>query len=149
MIAATAAGITGSIVAGIFTFGIGTAVGLAVTGAAVAGTATVGAVTTGTTIAATVLIAKNYSDAAKTFRRIESRFNNLERATNHFTDSLHTLKRGVDNFERDLETLVQQTNKELIIICIEHLQQRGTELHQSLYSCRNDVMNMKKKMDNI
>ena len=84
MIVATAAGVTGSIVAGIFTFGIGTAVGLAVTGAAVAGTATVGAVATGTTIAATVVIAKNYSDAAKTFRRIESRFNNLERATNHF-----------------------------------------------------------------
>ena len=148
LIAMTAAGVTGSIVAGIFTFGIGTAVGLAVTGAAVAGTATAGAIATGTTII-TVVIAKNYSDAAKTFRGIGYRLNDLERATNGFIDGLHTLKRGVDNFERALEILMRQKNKELIIICIERLQQKGTELHQSLYSCRNDVKNTKKKMDDI
>ena len=99
LIAIMAAGVVaGSIVAGIFTFGIGTVVGLATGAAAVyiAGTATA------EKLASEATAAKN-SDAAKTFRRIGSRLNNLERATDSFTDSLHTLIRDVDNFERALE----------------------------------------------
>ena len=70
-----ATGVATSIVAGIFTFGIGTVVGLAVTGATVAGTATAGVVAAG----ATVLLAEHYSEVAKTFRKIGSRFRDLDK----------------------------------------------------------------------
>ena len=114
MIAATAIGITGSIVAGIFTFGIGTAVGLAVTGAAVAGTATAGAVATGTTIAATVVIAEDYSDAAKTFRRLGRHFPELREATDIANKKIQDLKIAVDNhFANAISTLEIMVKKEV------------------------------------
>ena len=66
-----AAGVTASLVAGFFTFGIGTIVGLAITGAAVG---TVGLVTTGTAGVTTYLVARNFEKLEKTFRDLSNEF---------------------------------------------------------------------------
>ena len=75
-----AVGVGASLVAGAFTFGIGTVVGLAITGAAVG---TIGVVTAGTAGVTTFRVSSNFEKLEKTFRDLSSEF---EKVTKDISD---------------------------------------------------------------
>ena len=80
--------ITAAGVVMIFTSGLGTPVMVATASAGTAGCA--GAAT------ATLYIANQYSDAAKTFRRLENQFNCLHKATSHLVDGIYDVVEKFD-----------------------------------------------------
>ena len=63
-------GVTLSIVAGMFTFGVGTVVGLAVTSVAAAGTVAAGAGAVGVASVGSHLLARNFDKIQQTFQSI-------------------------------------------------------------------------------
>jgi hypothetical protein len=99
---ATAAGVGISVVAGVFTFGIGTAVGLAITGGVV-GTLGVAAGTAGAI--ATGIAASKYAGLIKSLGVLKSNFSEVEKVFNRQLSKFNTLKVAVDNFARAVKDL--------------------------------------------
>ena len=97
-----AVGVTASAIAGIFTFGIGTAVGLAITGATVAGaTGAVGA----TTAVVTAITADHYDKLAQGFRRSARAVANIQTDASSLSDHINKLKGNVDEIGEMVDDL--------------------------------------------
>ena len=88
-----AAGVTASVIAGLFTFGIGTAVGLAVTGAAVAGTTAAAGATAAVVTAKT---ADHYDKLAQGFKRSAEAVAKIQTHASALSNHITTLKDNVD-----------------------------------------------------
>ena len=121
-----ATGITLSIVAGVFTFGVGTIVGLSLTAA---GTAIAAVVIGGGTVAGTHFAARHLRKISKHFREIETAFNSLSGNTSNLSNNVGRV-----------ESLLQRAADELesIDYCHDHqmLENICTALDDLSNSCR-------------
>jgi hypothetical protein len=122
-------GVPASIVDGVFTFGIGTVVGLAVTGA-VAGTAAVGgAVATGIT----VKVADDYGRVIGAFKSLRSEFDTADHLRIKLNGEISSVHAQVVNFSRVLDDVKIESQRNddrsrqlLNALCL--LETRGKEL---------------------
>ena len=108
MAAGIGTGVTLSVIAGAFTFGIGTIVGLVITGAsaAVAGTA-IGA----GTATATHFLARSFEQIQATFAKLADHFESLRKITSGMQRSIRILKSDLQRLEDSIEN-VQRFHKE-------------------------------------
>ena len=88
ILAGVGGGVTVSIIAGVFTFGIGTIIGLSLTAA---GAAAAGLVTGVGTAVATGFIAKGFADTEKGFEELQSVFEHLVRAASSIKDAVDSV----------------------------------------------------------
>jgi hypothetical protein len=95
---ALAGGVTAAVVAGVFTFGIGTVVGLGVTAAAATTAGTVGAIATG-------IAASKYKDLIKILENLKSKFSDVENVFHRRHELVITLKVAVDSFASAVQDL--------------------------------------------
>lgn len=116
-----------SIVAGVFTFGIGTVVGLGLTaaGAAVAG------VTVGTaTAVATHLIASSYEESKTLFTKVSDSFGDLFKHSIAFHQCCVNIKNGIDHTRSLIEDLKGQRENNTSIALINDTFNRLYEVFQ-------------------
>ena len=110
------AGVAASVVAGVFTFGVGTAVGLTITGIAATGTGIAiagGAGAAGVaTAVATGVIASKYHKVAKALRQIKQAFDKLHHAVCSLLKILNQLKVEVDGLDYTVKYLEEANRKE-------------------------------------
>jgi hypothetical protein len=121
-----------SIVAGIFTAGVGAVVGLGSTGLSVAVTASV-----------TASIANEYRKTAKMLLSFAEKFDTLCKASFQFQVLLSDVKRHSDNVTEVLMTTSQSLDfalpTEIISIELDRLADRGKELSSSISSCKSNL----------
>jgi hypothetical protein len=129
----TGVGITAAtIVAGVFTAGVGAVVGLGSTGLSVAVTASV-----------TASIANEYRKTAKMLLSFAEKFDTLCKASFQFQVLLSDVKRHSDNVTEVLMTTSQSLDfalpTEIISIELDRLADRGKELSSSISSCKSNL----------
>ena len=90
--------------AGVFTFGIGTVVGLAITGAAVG---TVGVVTAGTAGATTYLVSRNFEKLEKTFRDLSSEFVKVAKSISDLGSNMDKVLQKLKATGKNLDMLMK------------------------------------------
>ena len=146
---AVAGGVAASIVAGVFTFGIGAVVGLGLTAAAGFGLGAVGVAAGAGTAAVTHFIADHYKKGEASFRNIRDGFKALldfARNLKEEVAQVHTIQGNlaaqVDNIELSLAvediTLIKDTLERLNMVC--------TDSYDITSKCRDQV---KSKMDEL
>ena len=89
LVAGTAGGVAASVVAGVFTFGIGTVIGLGVTAAA---STLGGAAIAGGTAVATHCIASEFKEKEEAFRDMQRAFDDIHYSCSRIIDSLDTIE---------------------------------------------------------
>lgn len=129
----TGVGITAAtIVAGVFTAGVGAVVGLGSTGIGVAVTASV-----------TSSMANEYRKTAKMLQSLAEKFDTLCKASLQFRVLLSDVKRQSDNVREVLTTTSQNLDSalptEMISIELDRLADRGKELSSSISSCKSNL----------
>ena len=97
------AGVAASVVAGVFTFGIGTVVGLAITGAAAG---TVGVVTAGAAGATTYFVSRNFEKLEKIFRDLSCKFEMLTDKISGLGLTMEKVVQDLTDADSDLGMLV-------------------------------------------
>lgn len=122
VVAGTAGGVAASVVAGVFTFGIGTVVGLALTGAA---SVAAGAGVAATTAVATHLIAEGFEEAERDFKSLNHSFNDLYSEASSMLETvcqiktyLETVVTSRDNLERTMKTYQSRSS---VTTALDHL----------------------------
>lgn len=95
-------GVVLSIVAGVFTFGVGTIVGLSLTGAAAIGTGFVGFVAAGAT---TYVLAENYKEVEKVFQELAQDFESLDSFTTKVGSNMEEIMQQLTHIEKEVEIL--------------------------------------------
>ena len=144
-----AGGIAISAVAGAFTFGIATIVGLGVTAVAV-GVVGLGGLATGVgTAVATHHIAKKYQESEENFRRIRAEFDVL-------LDFAYDLKEGVAqvhttqvNISAKVNNVKDSTDKENITLIretLKRLEKACTNSYATTSACRDEVKSKMKEL---
>ena len=146
--AVVAGGVTASAVAGLFTFGIGTIVGLAITAGAAA-TVGLGSVAAGVgTGVATHYIAKDYKKSEDSFRKIGADFDAI---FNHASElhegalEIHTL---VANITAQVDSINNTSDEDIVMIkvTLKRLNDVCAESYGITSRCRRQV---KSKMDRL
>ena len=147
MAAGVGTGVALSVVAGVFTFGIGTVVGLGLTaaGAAAAGTG-IGA---GTAVA-THCIASDYEQARKSFGYFASTFDDLWRVTQNLKKEVDLVRSQVihlkDSIEDSEHSMEKKHAKESLLRVLDLLQKKYTEYYGQTSVCRDAL---KEKSENL
>ena len=138
-------GIAASVVAGVFTFGIGTPIGLIITGAAVTGLAGTAGVATAVT---TGVIASKYDKFVKKLRQIKESFDKLYESACSLVKNLDDLKVQVDSLDyviKYLEKANSTEEKDISAICqrLQKVHVETTNLQTTHYKqlCREKRMN--------
>ena len=110
------AGVAASVVAGVFTFGVGTVVGLTITAVAATGTGIAvagGAGAAGVaTAVATRVIASKYNKIAKALRQIKQTFDKLHHAACSLLKILNQLKVEINGLDYTVKYLEEANRKE-------------------------------------
>jgi hypothetical protein len=147
MAAGVGTGVVLSVVAGVFTFGIGTVVGLGLTaaGAAVAGPA-IGA---GTAVV-THCIASDYEQAQTSFGYFASTFDDLWRVTQNIKKEVDLVRSQViclkDSIEATEYSMEKKHAKESLLRVLDLLQKKFTEYYGQTSVCRDAL---KEKSENL
>ena len=147
---AVAGGVAASVVAGVFTFGIGTVVGLGLTAAAGVGLGAAGAAAGAGTVALTRYIANKYKKAEASFRNVRDGFKAVLDCAHNLKEEVaqvHTIQGNlaaqVDNIELSLEiediTLIKDTLERLNMVC--------TDSYDITSKCRDQVKSMMDKLN--
>ena len=100
-------GVTLSIIAGVFTFGIGAIVGLSLTAA---GTAAAGVAAGAGTGVAMHYIGKYYAEAEEKFEYLTNAFSNAAKQFTNVFDVVDRLNRDVERMSHDIEELMKRAN---------------------------------------
>ena len=144
-----AGGIAISAVAGAFTFGIGTIVGLGVTAVAV-GVVGLGGLATGVgTAVATHRIAKKYQESADNFRRIRAEFDALLGFAYDLKEGVAQVHTTQVNISAKVDNVKDSTDKENIALIketLKRLEKACTDTYATTSACRDEV---KSKMEEL
>ena len=145
MVAGIGTGVTLSAIAGVFTFGIGTVVGLSLTaaGAGVTGLA----VGTGTAVA-THYIASSYGDTEKLFSMISESFGNLQKYSIAFHQNCVGIKNGIDHTKGLMDDLKSHRENDCSIAMITDIFNRLCNVfkgHQKETTQLKEQLNRKKE----
>ena len=132
-------GTVASIVAGVFTLGIGTAVGLPLTAAA--------SVTAGTV---THFVAKDYAKAENVFRRFSTKFNSLSLAL-EIKDKAASVHREIERYENSYRPLQYMHDHIYSSLCttLDRLYSLSSTNRQATAECLNEIKSCKESVNKI
>ena len=151
--ASVGTGVALSVVAGVFTFGIGTVVGLGITaGATAIGGAAVG---TGTAIA-THVIAMDFEKTEKALRSLSFTFDSMERISSDLLNSVgevHSKVLHLSSLIDDVDRNEKSEEKRVLIAAVNRLLHLLEEYYKYSSFCRDAVSSKRKeltsKMDSL
>ena len=144
-----AGGVAISAVAGVFTFGIGTIVGLGITAVAV-GAIGLGGLAAGVgTAVATHRIAEKYKASEDTFRRIRSEFDALLSFAHELKEGVAQVHTTQANISAKIDNVKDSTDKENIALIketLKRLEKACSDTYATTSACKDEV---KSKMKEI
>ena len=135
-------GIALSVVVGVFTFGIGTAVGLGVTAGALGAGGVATSVVTG-------VIAKDFNDAEKAFRELSRIFDSLAGGAYNLYDNvlrLHTILEGIATVLEDIDVRRRGCRVESVCDALELLYEKNAVAYFTTASCRDSMKAIEQKV---
>lgn len=137
MAAGIGTGITLSIIAGAFTFGIGTIVGLGITGAS---TAVAGSAVGLGTAAATHYIACNFNETKTTFENLAATFDSMRQIASEMQRSIGIIKLKLQLLEQSIDNIKSfDDSKESICLALDQQYKRYYECYVLTNSCHQQL----------